>query len=81
MVKIRFSPQFKKRFSKIDLQLREKILKQLAKLKDNPELGKPMRHTRKGTWELYIAPYRLSYGYDKKERAIILLDFYHKDEQ
>jgi len=40
-----------------------------------------MRYVRKGTRELYIGPFRLSYAYLKDENKIIFLDPYHKDEQ
>ena len=82
MVKVRFNDPFQKLFSKIkDKSTKEKILKQIDKIRDNPEIGKPMMYSRKGTRELYIAPYRLSYEYLKEEDKIILLDLYHKDEQ
>jgi mRNA-degrading endonuclease RelE of RelBE toxin-antitoxin system len=82
MVKIRFTDSFKKIFSKIkDNSLKEKLLKQISKIKDNPEIGKPMRNIRKGTRELYVVPYRLSYIYSKEEEIIYLLDIYHKDLQ
>ena len=82
MVVVSFDPLFKKNFSKIkDSLTKEKIIKQVAKLKNNPELGKPMRYTRKNTRELYISPYRLSYLYLQQENKILLLDFYHKDSQ
>jgi mRNA-degrading endonuclease RelE of RelBE toxin-antitoxin system len=77
-----FHPKFRKMFSKIkDAALKDKIMKQTAKLKENPELGKPMMYSRKGTRELYIPPYRLSYVYIKEEDKIVFLDLYHKDEQ
>ena len=82
MVVVEFDPHFKKLFSKIkDQSLKEKIIKHIAKLKENPEIGKPMQYTRKGTRELYIAPFRLSYVYKKEEELIIILELYHKDEQ
>lgn len=58
--------------------MKDKIIKQVSKLKDSPELGKPMKYTRKGTIELYISPYRLSYIYIEKENLLIFLDLYHK---
>jgi addiction module RelE/StbE family toxin len=75
-----FDESFKKNFQKIkDSSLKEKLIKQISKIKDNPESGKPMRFDRKGTRELYIHPFRLSY---KVEGEIVyLLDLYHKDEQ
>ena len=82
MVKVDFHPSFQKIFSKIkDPILKKKIIKQVMKLKENPELGKPMKYTRKGTRELYIFPFRLSYLHLKKENKIVILDLYHKDEQ
>lgn len=82
MVTVEFDLAFQKLFSKIkDPALKEKIIKQVAKLKENPELGKPMRYTRKGTRELYTSPFRLSYIYAKENDKIIILDLYHKDEQ
>ena len=38
-----------------------------------------MKHNRKGTRELYIKPFRLSYIYIKD--TVYILDFYHNDEQ
>lgn len=82
MVKTNFHPFFKKIFSKIkDKKLKEKIIKQFSKIKDNPEVGKPMKHDRKGTREVYIKPFRLSYKYIKEEDRIIFFDLYHKDKQ
>ena len=40
-----------------------------------------MRHNRKGTREIYLHPFRISYAYDKLKDIAIILDFYHKDEQ
>lgn len=82
MVTLSFNPSFEKIFSKIkDKQPKEKIIKYFIKIKDNPEIGKPMRYTRKNTREVYVPPFRLAYIYIKEENKIILLDLYHKDEQ
>ena len=80
MVEVIFDPIFKKDFKKIkDKSLKEKVIKQVSKIKDSPEIGKPMRHDRKGTRELYISPLRLSY---KVEGDIVyILALYHKDLQ
>ena len=61
--------------------LKEKIEKQIIKIIEDPEIGKPMKFLRKGTREVYITPFRLAYAYIKEEDKVILLDFYHKDEQ
>lgn len=82
MVRVEYTDEFKQLFSKIkDNLLKEKIIKQVSKIKKNPEIGKPMRNVRKGTRELYIKPYRLSYIYNIKEQMINILDLYHKKKQ
>ena len=77
-----FGPKFEQVFKKIkDEDVKTKLKKQIKKIIDNPEIGKPMRHDRKGTRESYISPFRLSYVYIEKEDKIVFLDLYHKDEQ
>ena len=73
---------FLKKISKIKHQaLKEQIKKQVEKIIENPEIGKPMRYSRKGTRELYVNPYRLAYAYYQREEKIVFIDLYHKDEQ
>jgi len=82
MVEVIFAPKFKQSFSKIkDKLLKEKIIKQVSKIKTNPTIGKPMRHIRKGTRELYIPPFRLSYAYHIPSNTVYILKIYHKKEQ
>ncbi|MCK5184390.1 MAG: type II toxin-antitoxin system RelE/ParE family toxin [Candidatus Heimdallarchaeota archaeon] len=57
------------------------LLSKLKKIKENPGIGKPMRYFRKGTRELYIRPFRLSYTYFKDKNIIYILDIYHKKKQ
>ncbi|MDO8517152.1 MAG: type II toxin-antitoxin system RelE/ParE family toxin [Nanoarchaeota archaeon] len=82
MVEVIFDNYFKEIFSKIkEPLLKEKIIKQIEKIKQNPEVGKPMRNVRKGTRELYIKPFRLSYIFHVNENIVEILNFYHKDGQ
>lgn len=80
MVAVIFDQAFEKNFRKIkDSLLKEKIIAQISKIRDNPEIGKPMRYDRKGTRELYIHPFRLSYKLE--EDVVYILALYHKDSQ
>ena len=80
MVTVIFDPEFEKNFRKIkDSSVKEKIITQISKIKDNPEVGKPMRYERKGTMELYISPFRLSYKLEGD--TVYILALYHKDLQ
>lgn len=82
MVILKSSENYKIRFSKIkDNSTKERLIKLVEKLLENPEIGKPMRYDRKGTREVYAGSFRLSYSYDKNLNVLTLLDFYHKDEQ
>jgi len=82
MVVVEFSSSFERRIKKIKNQaIKTKLKKQLKKIIENPEIGKPMRYNRKGSRELYITPFRLSYAYIKKENKVVFLDLYHKNFQ
>ena len=81
MVEIRFDKKFTAIFSKFDNFMKQKIIKQIKKISENPEVGKPMMHDRKGTRELYLKPFRLSYVYLINENKIYILDLYHKKKQ
>lgn len=82
MVEIRFDKKFAIIFSKIKEELlKTKIKKQIQKISENPEVGKPMRNVRKGTMELYIKPFRLSYLYFTNGNKGYILDLYHKKNQ
>ena len=82
MVNVEYDYAFKKAFLKIkDRRLKIQVCKQISKLKSNPMAGKPMRFARKGTRELYVKPFRISYRYFEQEDTVWLLDIYHKDSQ
>lgn len=82
MVKVIFDDKFQNTFNKIkDNILKKKIKNQIKKVIKNPEVGKPMRNIRKGTRELYISPFRLSYKYHVEKDIVEILDMYHKKRQ
>jgi len=75
------APRFIQQIKKIDGSLIERVQKIIIKIINNPEIGKPMRFDRKGTREVYVSPFRLSYSHDKEKDILYLLEVYHKDEQ
>ena len=82
MVEIRFDERFRTLFSKIkDNDLKDRVIKQIRKISENPEIGKPMKYGRKGTRELYVPPFRLSYIYNYEDKIAQILDLYHKKKQ
>ena len=82
MLNIDFKPNFLKKIGKIkDKAIKERVKKQVKKIIQTPEIGKPMKFVRKGTREEYAKPLRLSYIYVEKENKLVFLELYHKDEQ
>ena len=75
------TPNFLRQLRKLDRSLYDKVEKIIIKIMQNPKIGKPIMYSRKGTRELYIKPFRLSYYYEENKDSLILLDIYHKDRQ
>lgn len=47
-----YDSEFKKSFKKLDKSVKIKVNKQVLKIINRPTIGKPMKHSRKGTREL-----------------------------
>lgn len=75
------SQQFIHAVKKLDRSYLERVEKLIIKIIENPEIGKPMRFVRKGTREVYLGSFRVSYSYDKSSGILTLLDIYHKNKQ
>lgn len=77
MLTVERSPQFLSILGKVrnkdDL---EKIKKHIRKIIENPEIGKPMRFSRKGTREVYVGSFRLSYALLKDKQKLVFLEVY-----
>ena len=71
---------FLRRLKKLDKSYFKRMEKLIIKIIQNPEIGKPMRFDRKGTREVHVNPFRISYAYDKESDVLYFLDIYHKDE-
>ena len=72
MLEVEHRPNFLRIIRRIkDDSVKGQIKKQIKKIIENPEIGKPMRYARKGTRELHIGSFRLSYVYLKSENKII----------
>jgi mRNA-degrading endonuclease RelE of RelBE toxin-antitoxin system len=56
--------------------LKEKLEKQIRKIAENPEFGKPLRYGLKGEWTIRVKPYRLIYAVQGDR--LILLRFEHR---
>ncbi|MGK0209212.1 MAG: mRNA-degrading endonuclease RelE of RelBE toxin-antitoxin system [Patescibacteria group bacterium] len=75
------SSKFQKIISKLDKSQKIILKKLIHKILENPLIGKPMRYERKGTREIYMKPFRLSYEYDQNAEILTFLHLYHKRHQ
>jgi len=74
---ILFSEEFREEYRKIkDNQMRLSVIKQIKKLEQNPEAGKPLSHTLKGYRTLRVSPYRIIYRIEQEK--IIINCFEHR---
>ena len=61
-----------------DSVLKEKIKKQIKKILENPEIGKPLKYDLLGERSVYIKPFRLIYAVNGG--TLFLLRFRHRKE-
>jgi addiction module RelE/StbE family toxin len=82
MVAVEFivpTDKFKDDVKKVrDKGLKEKLRKQIEKIAEGPNFGKPLRYDLRGEWSIYVKPYRLIYKVEGDK--LILLRFEHRKE-
>jgi mRNA-degrading endonuclease RelE of RelBE toxin-antitoxin system len=70
-----FSDEFKKEYKKVkDKLTRIRIIKQLKKIAEEPEAGKPLQHDLKNHRSVRVTPYRIIYRIDKEQLIIVCFD-------
>lgn len=48
--------------AKLDKEVQIQILKKIAHLKENPELGEPLSNVLKNRWRLHVGKWRIIYS-------------------
>jgi addiction module RelE/StbE family toxin len=67
-----YTEKFERDVRKVrDSLVKQRISKQIEKLVENPEFGKPLRYGLKGEWTIRVKPYRIIYAI--QEDKLILL--------
>ena len=78
-MEIIFSDEFKKDFQKIkDKITRLRIIKQLKKIAETPDTGKPLKYDLKNYRSVRIAPFRIIYRIEQDK--IIINCFDHRKD-
>jgi len=74
-MEIIFSEEFTKEFRKIkDKETRLRIIKQIRKLAEKPESGKPLRYELKDHRSVRVSPYRIIYRLDQNRIVVNCFD-------
>jgi mRNA-degrading endonuclease RelE of RelBE toxin-antitoxin system len=74
-MKLNYEDLFKKQYKKIkDNNLRIRVTNKIQKLKQNSNLGKPLRYSHKNHWSLRVGKYRIIYRIENDNIFIICFD-------
>jgi len=76
MVDILYTDKFEKEVKKLDSSIKNKVIKQIQKIIENPEIGKPLRYNLKGERTVYVKLHRIIYTLNKD--CIIFLRVEHR---
>ena len=74
MVMVIFTEKFEKEVKKLDFSIKQKVIKQIEKIVQTPEIGKPLKYNLKGERTVYVKPYRIIYAYDNKEITFLRVE-------
>lgn len=70
--------KIERKIKKLDKVNQNRVISKLSDLEENPELGKPLHHTR--LWSLRIGKYRIIYEINQTRREIYVESFRHRKE-
>ena len=76
MVEVVYTEKFEQEFKKIDHSIKEKAIKQIKKIIENPEIGKPLKYNLHGERTVYVKPFRIIYSFFNN--TIYFLRFEHR---
>jgi mRNA interferase RelE/StbE len=63
---------------KCDNSVRDRIINRIAKLSDDPELGKPLTAVLTGLWSLRIGNHRVIYKIRNSELLVVVIKIGHR---
>ena len=65
MVDVIYTDKFEKEVKRLDSSIKIKVVKQIERIIQSPNIGKPLRYDLKGEKTIYVKPYRVIYSFDK----------------
>ncbi len=73
-----YTDKAKEQFEALDARLRRQVDKGLERIRQNPQLGKPLRGELKGIWSERVATFRILYKIRNKEVEVVILVIEHR---
>jgi len=70
--------KIERKIKKLDKVNQNRVISKLTDLEENPELGKPLHHTR--LWSMRVGKYRIIYEIDKVRMQIHVESLRHRKE-
>ncbi len=80
MYRVRFTREALKNFKKVDPRYKGAVSKAIDKIRNDPEIGFPLKGKLKGYWKLRFSRYRIIYRIIKKQLIILVLSIKHRKD-
>ena len=78
MVEVVFTEKFEREMKKADASIKQQAVKQINKIIDSPEIGKPLQYDLKGERTVHVKPYRIIYSFFNN--TLYFLRFQHRKD-
>jgi len=73
-----YTDKAKEQYEALDSRLKRQVDKGLERIRQNPQLGKPLRGELKGIWSERVATFRILYKIYNNEVEVVVLVIEHR---
>lgn len=78
MYNLRISAQATKKLKQISKRRRKAVVEALEEIKENPDLGKPLKRELTGKYSYKLGVYRIIYKISKKDKVVEIITVGHR---
>ncbi len=78
MYKITLTDEAKKNYDTLGSKLQKQVDKGLARIANNPFIGKPLRAPLHGIWSERVATFRILYKIERQQVEVLVLVIEHR---
>ena len=73
-----YTDKAREQYEALDARLKRQVDKGLERIRQNPQLGKPLRGELRGIWSERVATFRILYKIQNKEVEVVILVIEHR---